>query len=141
MLIEPKEITVDGKTFVISKLPATVAIEVMERGGKAVIPKLGDFATLEEMMLKTISYVAIRRTGLPDLQLDSKDLVNNHLPDWRTYLKVLEEIRGYNNLFLISGNSWDFLKAVIQMLPAKLVAMLTPVSPVSSTLDTPPSTS
>ena len=141
MLIEPKEIQVDGKTFVISKLPATVAVEVMMRSAGNAIPKAGDFATIESMMLKTMSYVAVRRPNISDLVLNSRELIDNHCPDWTTYMKVLEEMRGYNNLFLISENLLTFLERVIAMLPAKIRAILTPESQPLSTQDSPPSTS
>lgn len=132
MLLEPKEIQVDGKTFIISKLPATVAVEVMMRSAGNAIPKAGDFATIEAMMLKTMSYVAIKRPNIPDLVLNSRELIDNHCPDWTTYMKVLEEMRGYNNLFLVSENLLTFFERVIAMLPQKIRSILTPESQPSS---------
>lgn len=139
MQIEPKEIQVDGKTFVISKLPATVAVEIMMRGVGNAIPKAGDFATIEAMMLKTMSYVAIRRPNIPDLLLNSRELIDNHCPSWTTYMKVLEEMRGYNNLFLVSENLLTFCERITAMLPGKIQEMLTRVSQQSSTQSSPPS--
>ena len=139
MLLEPKEIQVDGKTFIISKLPATVAVEVMMRSAGNAIPKAGEFAVIESMMLKTMSYVAIKRPNIPDLMLNSRELIDNHCPEWTTYMKVLEEMRGYNNLFLVSENLLTFLERVMAMLPAKIQSMLTRVSPPSSTQNSPPS--
>lgn len=140
MLIEPKEIQVDGKTFIISKLPATVAIEVMMRSAGNAIPKAGDFATIEAMMLKTMSYVAIKRPNIPDLMLNSRELIDNHCPNWTTYMKVLEEMRGYNNLFLISENLLTFLERIMEMLPAKIRSILILGSQPSSTPSSPLST-
>lgn len=140
MYIEPKEITVDGKLFVIHKLPATVAVEVMMRSAGNAIPKAGDFVIVEAMMLKTMSYVAIRRSGIPDLFLSSRELIDNHCVSYQTYLKVLEEIRSYNALFGIAGSLLDFCENLIQMLPAKIAKMLTQSSQPSSTQDSQPST-
>ena len=140
MQISPKEIQVDGKTFVIHKLPATVAVEVMMRSAGNAIPKAGDFAVVEEMMLKTMGYASIRRKDLPDLQLNSRELIDNHCVDYKTYLKVLEEVRSYSQLFGVAGNLLDFFERVIQMLPAKIRSMLTQESPVSSTPSSQPST-
>lgn len=140
MLIEPKEIQVDGKTYIISKLPSTVAIEVMMRGVGNAIPKAGDFATIEAMMLKTMSYVAIKLPNM-ELPLNSRELIDNHCPSWTTYMKVLEEMRGYNNLFLVSENLLTFLERVMAMLPARIRAILTPDLQPLSTQNSPPSTS
>lgn len=140
MLLEPKEIQVDGKSFIISKLPATVAVEIMMRSAGNAIPKAGDFAIIESMMLKTMCYVAIKRAGIPDLILNSRELIDNHCPNWTTYMKVLEEMRGYNNLFLVSENLLTFLERVMAMLPAKIRAILTPESQPSSMPSSPPST-
>jgi hypothetical protein len=140
MQIAPKEIQIDGKTFVIHKLPATVAVEVMMRSAGNAIPKAGDFAVVEEMMLKTMAYASIRRKDLPDLQLNSRELIDNHCVDYKTYLKVLEEVRQHSQLFGIAGNLLTFFESVIQMLPAKIAKMLTDVSLASSTRSSPPST-
>ena len=139
MLIEPKDISVNGKTFVIHKLPATVAIEVMMRSAGGAIPKAGDFATVEAMMIKTMNYVVIRRSGQSDLRLGSKEMIDNHCVDYKTYLTVLEEIRQYNQLFGIAGSLSDFCANLIRMLPAKLASMLTQPSPASSTPEAQPS--
>lgn len=141
MLLEPKEIQVDGKTFIVSKLPATVAVEIMMRSAGNAIPKAGDFAIIESMMLKTMCYVAIRRPNIPDLMLNSRELIDNHCPNWTTYMKVLEEMRGYNNLFLVSENLLTFLERVMAMLPARIRAILTPDLQPLSTQNSPPSTS
>ena len=141
MQIAPKEIQVDGKTFVIHKLPATVAVEVMMRSAGNAIPKAGDFSIVEEMMLKTMSYASIRRKDLPDLRLSSRELIDNHCVDYKTYLQVLEEVRQYSCLFGVAGNLLSFFERIIQMLPAKIQSMLTPESPISSTPSSPPSTS
>ncbi len=133
MLIEPKDVQIDGKTFVISKLPATVAVEIMMRSAGNAIPKAGDFATIEAMMLKTMCYVAIKRAGIPDLTLSSRELIDNHCPNWTTYMKVLEGMRGYNNLFLIQENLLTFLERIIATLPAKIRSILTPESQPLST--------
>lgn len=140
MYIEPKEIQVNGKNFVIHKLPATVAIEVMARSVAGAIPKAGDFNVVEEMMVKTMGYVAIRRPGQPDLFLTSKELIDNHCVDYKTYLKVLEAIREYNELFFVAGSASHFYENIILTLPAKIMKMLNPLSPQSSTPDSQPST-
>lgn len=133
MYLQPKEIQVNGKTFVIHKLPATVAIEVMARGVAGAIPKTGDFAVVEEMMIKTMGYVAIRKPGVPDLFITSKELIDNQCVDYKTYLSVLEAIREYNDLFFIAGSLSNFYENTIMTLPAKIMKMFIHLSQSSST--------
>ena len=145
-MLEPKEIVINDKTFVIHKFPATVAIEIMARimGGTlpaALVPKAGDFEMVESMMIKAMGYVAIRRPALPDLLLGSKELIDNHCVDYKTYLKVLEAIREYNELFFIAGSASNFYANLILTLPAKISKMFIPLSAVSSILDSQPTSS
>lgn len=140
-LLEPKEIEIDGKTYVIHKLPATIAIEIMVRGAGAALPNAGDFSVLEAMMIKMMGYVAIRRANLPDLNLGSRELIDNHCVGYKTYLKVLEAMREYNELFFVSGSLSDFSKGLMETLPAKLLKMLIPSLQPSVTPDLQPSTS
>ena len=140
MRIEPKEIQVNGKTFVIHKLPATVAVEVMARSIGNMVPKAGEFEIVEAMMIKTMSYASVRRPGLDDLPLNSREMIDNHCVDHKTYLAVLEEVRQYSCLFGVAGSILTFCENVIAMLPAKIRSMLTLESPVSLTPSSPPST-
>lgn len=147
MFIEPKEIQIDGKTFVIHKIPAVTAIKVMVRFSQGIVPALGKFEDAEDMMVEIMKYVAIKRKDkatnkpLPDLFLGSKDLIDNHCVDYKTYLSVLGEIVKYNEFFFLNGNTQDFSVLITQTLPAKLCKILNLLSPSLSPNATPPSTS
>jgi hypothetical protein len=138
-VLEPKEITVNDKVFVIHKLPATAAIEIMVRGLGAAIPNAGEFPVLESMMIKMMGYVMVRRPNLPDLTLNSKDLIDNHCVDYKTYLEVLDQMSEYNQFFFLDGKPSDSLKNLILTLPTKILKMLTPLSQPSSMQDSQPS--
>ena len=57
--LEPEEIEIetakgDKKTFILSKFPATVGREVILKYPTANAPKIGDYETSEDTMLKVI---------------------------------------------------------------------------------------
>ena len=140
MLIEPKEVGINGKRFIISKIPATHAVEIMAKGGIALTLQRGDYSLIEAMMLKAMNYVAIRREGQNDLILSSRELVDNHCVNYKTYLTVLEAVREYNEGFFVTGSLSDFSKNLIQTLPMKIIGMFKQSSPPSSMPDAPLST-
>lgn len=141
MYIEPKEIQIDGKAFVIHKLPCMLAIEVQAKWLNALLPKITNFAEAEEMMVKVMAYVCIKRPNQENLFLGSRELIDNHCVSYKTYLKVLEAMREYNELFFWNGSASDFYEKFIQTLPVKILQMLTPLLQQSSTPDSQPSTS
>jgi hypothetical protein len=140
MPLETKVIEINGKTFVLSKIPATVAVEIMAKGGIAVTLQRGEYNMMEAMMIKSMNYVAIRRPGIPDLLLSSRELIDNHCVDYKTYLAVLEALREYNEGFFIQGSLSSFCENHIQTLPGKIIEMLSRSLPRSVTPSSPPST-
>lgn len=103
-MIKPQEITIktqDGeeKTYVISKVPAIPARELVAKYPVANMPKLGDYAVSEEVMLKLMSYVAVVLPDGQHLRLTSQALVNNHVPDWETLARIELKMMEYNCSF------------------------------------------
>ena len=107
-LIQPKEISVklqDGteKVFVISKFPAIQGREIVCKYPLSAIPKLGDYAVNEETMLKLMSFVGVPMEARAPLQLTTKALVDNHVPDWEALVRIEKEMLEYNCSFFKGG--------------------------------------
>lgn len=138
MLIKPKEIQIEGRTYIISKIPATKAVEIMAKSVLGAIPTAREYPLLEAMMIETMEYVAIKHPNLGELRLNSKVLIDNHCldaegnPSYQVYLKILDEISEYNTFFFHNGRPSIFLKNLIQALPEKIIKIFSPSSPVSS---------
>lgn len=128
MLIDPKEITInyngEDLKFNIGKFPATAGREIITKYPVANMPKLGDYQTSEETMLKLMSYV---ERVYPDRcqPLTSKILVNNHVPDWEVLAKLEIETINYNCSFFRNGKGLDFLKKSISLADVKITETLT----------------
>lgn len=96
-MIEEKKITIDGSEFVISKLPAVTGREVLFKytaGGKNVLMG-GDYSVSEEIMKKLLSYTGVYVDGRL-IELKTDDLINNHVKNAMTLIKLEKEMMSYN---------------------------------------------
>ena len=103
MLIKPKEITVidtDGQEYqyIISRLPAVEGREILSLYPLSNAPKVGDYANSEKGMLLLMKYV---ERVYPDnnIRLTTKALIDNHVPDAETLIKLELEALKYNVSF------------------------------------------
>lgn len=96
-MIDEKKITIDGKEFVISKLPAVVGREILFKytaGGKNILMG-GDYAVSEEVMKKLMSYIGVYVDGRL-VELKTEELINNHVQSAMTLIKLEKEMMSYN---------------------------------------------
>lgn len=124
-MIEPKEISVNGKKFIISKLPATVGREVLFLYPTSNIPKVGDYKASQDIMLKLMSYVAVETADGKQVELKTQALVDNHVPNAETLILLEKEMFAYNFDFFTNGNASNFLKALEKRATQKGIEMLT----------------
>lgn len=135
--IQPKEITIKtqagtGKTFILSKFPATVGREIFCKYPLSAMPKVGDYAVNEETMVKCLSYAfAITESGT-QLRLSNKALIDNHVPDWETLAKLEYAMLEYNGSFFGNGKVSGFLELMTAKLPELTSKILTGLSQQSS---------
>lgn len=141
MLIQPKEIEINGKTYIISKFPAIIAREIIMNYPIANMPKVGNYAASEEIMLKLMKHVAVPRENGEPLVLSNRDLINNHVLDWETLVKLEWLEIEYNCSFFQNGKALDLLEKLPGFLAKlKITETLTGLSGKSSTADKQPST-
>lgn len=116
-MIEPKEVKIKTqdkgeKTYIISKFPAIAGREVIAKYPLSGLPKLGEYAVNEETMLKLMSFVAVKTDGGNVQSLSTKELVDNHVPDWETLARIEIEMMGYNCSFFQEGKISNFLDII-----------------------------
>lgn len=144
-MLEPKDIeitTQSGETrnYVISKFPAIAGREIIAKYPISAIPRLGDYDVNEETMLKLMSYVGVR-AGDQIVNLKTKALVDNHVPDWETLAHLELEMINYNCSFFENGRASTFFEGIAQTFQAKILEMLTDLSEQSSRKEKPASES
>lgn len=123
-MIEPKEIEVRGKTYIISKLPATVGREILFKYSTANLPKVGDYSESQATMLKMMKYVAVNIDGR-ELQLTTEEIVNNHVSSAESLIILEKEMMKYNYDFFTDGKASLFLEELRKQAGAKTTEMLT----------------
>ena len=129
-LLKPKDINLtdqDGveHTYVISRIPACEAKEIILQYPTSAMPKIGDWPLHEKLMFKLMSYVAVKgETGDP-LPLTTRALVNNHVPDWMILGKLELAMMDYNSAFFLSGGLSTFLKEFLARMPGLISKTLT----------------
>lgn len=145
-MIEEKETEIvlsEGvsKTFILSKFSAVAGREIVTQYPISGLPKLGDYATNEVIMLKIMAHVAVPRSEGPSLLLTTRALVDNHVPDWEALAKLEWAMMEYNCSFFREGKVSTFLDDILAKLPASISSILTHLLEQSFPKDTPRSTS
>lgn len=129
-LIEPKDASVttqkdDARNYVFSKFPAVSGREIAAKYPLSNMPSVGDYGVSEDTMLKLMCYVAVRLDGGQLLPLTTKALVNNHVPDWETLVKIEGGMLEYNTSFFSNGKASIFLVGLGQAAKSWVTSTLT----------------
>jgi hypothetical protein len=136
-MIEPKEIEIDGKVFIIHKFDAYSGREIISQYVVSGVPKLGDYAKNEEISLKMMAFVSVPMPSGVPLKLSNKVLVNNHVTDFEMLLKIEMALMEYNCSFFQNGRISGFLDSISEKLPAWILKISKALSEQSSRTEKP----
>lgn len=147
ILLQPKNVSFtspDGteKIFILSKFPAVAGREIIFKYPTSAIPKLGEYKTNEETMLKILSYVGIPSTqqGNQCMTLHSQSLIDSHVGDWETLFQIEIAMMEYNCSFFGNGGFSNWVFGLFQKLPQYLTKILMSSSESLSQTEKQPST-
>lgn len=143
-LLSPKELTLkdqDGteRTYLLSKIPAIPCREIVTQYPLTAIPKVSEYAANESIMMKLMAYVAVKTDG-PAIRLTTKELINNHVPDFEMLAKIEMAMMEYNCSFLQGERLSNSLEGFVQKALALISKTLTQSSAASSPPGSPLST-
>ncbi|CNI76844.1 Uncharacterised protein [Yersinia pseudotuberculosis] len=127
------------KTFILSKFPAIAGREIVTQYPTTGAPKIGDYKTNEALMLKLMAYVAVPIEGGSQIPLTTSALVNNHVPDFETLMKLEWAMMEYNCSFFRNGVALGFLTGLTTKVQALITKTLTGLSQPLSEPTAPPS--
>lgn len=145
-LIEPKEIQLQTerlgeKTYILSKFPCIAGREIVSQYVSSALPKIGEYKTNEAMMFKLMAFVAVPIEGGPPIRLTTPELINAHVDNFETGLKIEGLMMEYNCSFFRDGRISTFLTGFVQNIPQWISKTLTLLSAQSSDQVKPKSTS
>lgn len=125
-MIEPKEVVIKGRTFIMSKFSFWDGREIVTQFPVSAIPKLGDYKINEELAAKIYQHVGVTIEGLAQpLMLTTKELVANHVKDWETGLRLEAAMMHYNCDFFQDGSLSTFFATLSEKLPVWTTKILT----------------
>lgn len=125
LLLEPKTVEINGYRFIISKMPCTVAQEVIFKLPTGLVPLISNFSQAEEMAFKMLSYCERVYNDRPNVPLISKEIIDNHVPDFQTLMKLEQECLQYNYDFFEQGKVLSFLNKGLSLAESKASGILT----------------
>jgi hypothetical protein len=128
----------DGKEYIIYEMPCTVSREVISQYAIANAPKIGNYELSEKLMLKVMKHVAVMLDNGYEQKLTNIDLINNHVPNALTLMKLEKEVIQYSNDFLADGEILNFLGLVMKVADKKITEILTHLLGVSSEVEEQP---
>jgi hypothetical protein len=137
MLLEPKQlddapVSRGGAPFVLSKFPATVGREILMQYPASALPKLGDYATNEAIMLKIMRHVGVMIEGRDEpLLLATRELVDNHVKTTEDLMRLEWAMMNYNFDFFGNGKLSGILDLVTKQVVNLMQKTLTDLLPVS----------
>jgi len=141
---QEKEIeTGDGTTrvYIISKFPAVQGREIVTQYPLTGLPKIGEYKTNEALMLKLMAYVGVPQDNGNVLELKTEALVNNHVPDFETLMRLEMAMMEYNCSFFRDGRLSASFGAIAEKALKSIMSTLMGSLRQSSQSDTPPSQS
>lgn len=127
-LLEPLEITINECKFIISKMPCTVAQEVLINLPQGLIPLLAEFSKYEQYIFKMLSYCERVYDDKEAVPLISKTIIDNNIPDFDTLYKLEWECINYNYDFFKDGRALTFLNEGLSLVKSNLTEILTALS-------------
>lgn len=122
--LKSKEITLtdmDGEDvrFKLHRVPAILGRKIFSQYIPTALPKVGNYADNEKLMLELLIYVQVAHEG-NWLPLNNQIMIDSHVTSWEMLVALEKEMVCFNTNFLQKGN----LSKVLQSLIAKVVSEL-----------------
>ena len=146
-LIKPLDITIsdiDGieRNYRISRFPAVVGLEIIAKVPSNIATFSKQLPHLKELVLQMCKYIAVdvpsEDGGTHEIILSTQALIDNHVPDGQTLLRLLFELMRHNTSFFGRADQsiLDFLMGRLAALYPKVTPMLTQLLQQLSAKDT-----
>lgn len=146
MLIEPKEIEIEdqnGKTrrYVLSKMPYLAgAREVCSQFITTAAPKLGNYKENQKLAELMFRFIEVITDDGKYILLNTPALVNNHVPDFQTGIKLEAAMIEHNTGFSVAGKIREFRQGWERNTAESIIKILTQLRDALQRQDEQPST-
>ena len=135
MLIEPKEITIRNRTYIIHKLPAITGREILAKYpttlGKIFI-NVNNYEENKKIMLLLMSFVMVKDAIVNgekiNIVLKDENLINSWVYNWEDLVLLEKEMIEYNFSFFQDGKLLSLKNMLKQEIMPKITEILTQLS-------------
>lgn len=143
-MLEPKTIELkrqDGetRTFILHKVPAIPMRKIVAHYPVSNLPKLGDYAASEAIMLELIGNVIAVTPEGTQVPLVNRAAIDNHVKDWETLAKLEWAMLEYNVSFFANVKNSSSWTASLETWLPKILSTLTASLQASSQTEKQPS--
>ena len=107
--------------FTIRKFPPIAGRRIVAGYPITALPKIGDYKANEAIMLEAMTYVSVKIDGVWQA-LVTESLVNNHVKDWLSLVKLEYKLLEFNCSFIADPSS---MGGIGDAFKAKIVEFLT----------------
>lgn len=125
MLGPTGEITLKGKTYTLGRFTAIVGREILTQYPTSALPKIGEYKTNEALMRKVLAHVFVQIEGREPMALTTDELINNHVPDTETLMRLEWAMMTHNFESLKNGAASGFLEALARRVQDSIGSTLT----------------
>lgn len=144
-LLQPKTVNIEcadgtSRAYVIGKFDAITGREIITQYPITAMPKIGNYKANEELALKVLSFVAVVNGEGHETRLITRELVNNHVPDWLAMMRLEAAVLEYAVGPFALGKASTFFAAIEAKAKALISQTLTEWSERSSAKGPPSST-
>lgn len=141
-LLHPKRVTVKDvfggeREYIISLMPATVAIDFQALAPAGFMAKAKDIAAVHELRDMLFKHIAVETEDGREIRLTTSALIDNHVTGGVQATALVAQMVEYNFNFFGSAGSPGFLDFLLQKFARSIMPMLTPWLDRLSALDLP----
>lgn len=135
-LIKPKDITIkdaDGveRYYILSRLPYPVGRKVAAIYPVSNMPKAGNYQQSEEVMRDMFNFIHVNLGENGSMPLSTLAMIENHVPDTTTGLRLEAAMLAYNFDFFGQGGLSGYLREFLGTHLPSIIKTLTPLLPPS----------
>ena len=103
-MLEPKEIEVGGKTYIVYKFPAMQGVLLAGRVPVVMDPMFLDEAEKKRLWSDLFKFVAVPVPSGNPIVLSTETLIDNHVGSWKNMHAIFKELMEHNEGFLAAGD-------------------------------------
>ena len=129
-MLDPKDVTLTDQAgadhlYRLGKIPYLPSREILSQFFTTATPKIGDYQANEKLTIKMFGYIAALTSEGSEIPLKTTELINNHVPDFVTGVKLEGAMLEHNMGFSVVGKIQQYQREWMGNIPESITKILT----------------